>query len=732
MKKFKKILLMGVSYVLIAALAIGGTLAYLKDDDSAVNVMTLGNVYIEQIEQERDENGKLVPFKQGKPALPAVYEGTSIPWADENDWIVPGNEAWKVVEDNVNVVDKFVSVKNVGKSDAYVRTIIAFEAGKDEIGEPYMHLIHNDSSDTWEFDWAVDENKEDITIEIDGSVYYIGVYTYTKVLEPGVTTVPNVKQIYLDKTATNEVCASYGETFEIIALSQAVQAAGFADAATALNAGFGEIDAANVAKWFDGAVVSTSASSDSEFEDALTSDERTIVVSLKGDVTYDVAAWANDAMGGEKTENIIINGNGYTITFNQTNSDWNNIVTNGAKLIINNAKITNAGHNNGPWNRHDLNFACEVELNNVVSDKALAFKAGATLNNVTINDANTSDTYAIWIQPKGQTVTLNNVTIDMLDCTDGRGIKIDDQYLAEGEVEKVTLNVSNTTFKTEEKSAILVKTPAGAEINISNIDILGVAADPINAVWVDEASAAYADLVVVNGANKIVEGNQLDPSKIVIIKTAEELFAFANDVNVNGNKYSGKTVILGADIDLQNKPWTPIGQTGATEFRGTFDGLNHTIKNLYIDNSAYTDEHTSTGLFGWAESGVTIKNVKVDGAKVTGNHNVAVIVGYTYSGKIINCHVSKATVVCNHANGDACGDKAGTIAGYTADEAVLSGCTASDSTVTAGRDAGQLFGLAYTKSVSGCSATNVVVSATGNCNRPANINNAVIGRVDAK
>jgi hypothetical protein len=45
----------------------------------------------------------------------------------------------------------------------------------------------------------------------------------------------------------------------------------------------------------------------------------------------------------------------------------------------------------------------------------------------------------------------------MLDCTDCRGIKIDNQYLKEEEEKLVTLNVSNTTFKTEEKSAILVK-----------------------------------------------------------------------------------------------------------------------------------------------------------------------------------------------------------------------------------------------------------------------------------
>lgn len=144
-------------------------------------------------------------------------------------------------------------------------------------------------------------------------------------------------------------------------------------------------------------------------------------------------------------------------------------------------------------------------MNNVTSDKALALKAGGTLTNVTISDANTSDTYALWIQPNGQTVTLDGCTIDMLECTDGRGIKIDEQYV--DAAQKVTLVVKNTTFKTEEKSAILVKSVAGADITLENVDISGVAADSTNAVWVDEASAAYADLVTVNGGNKIVEPN---------------------------------------------------------------------------------------------------------------------------------------------------------------------------------------------------------------------------------
>ncbi|MBQ6829556.1 MAG: hypothetical protein IJO59_00370, partial [Clostridia bacterium] len=72
MSKLKSLLLSSVGAVAVAAVAIGGTVAYLQDSDSDVNVMTLGEVKIEQIEQERNEAGELVEFSQAKPAYPAV------------------------------------------------------------------------------------------------------------------------------------------------------------------------------------------------------------------------------------------------------------------------------------------------------------------------------------------------------------------------------------------------------------------------------------------------------------------------------------------------------------------------------------------------------------------------------------------------------------------------------------------------------------------------------------
>ena len=227
-----------------------------------------------------------------------------------------------------------------------------------------------------------------------------------------------------------------------------------------------------------------------------------------------------------------------------------------------------------------------------------------------------------------------------------------------------------------------------------------------------------------------VDGNDYDLNNSTFISTAEELFAFANEVNVNNNAFNGKTVYLMADIDLANAVWTPVGQTGATQFKGTFDGQGKTIYNLNIDATAQTGANCSSGLFGWLNA-ATVKNVNIAGATVKGNHNVGVIAGYleTAGCTIEACQVTGASVECHVANSDANGDKCGVIVGHAGNAGVIvKDCTAANSTVTAGRDAGQIAGAAKEANVTGCSATNVTVTANGE-GTGANIRNEVIGRI---
>lgn len=242
MGNFKKIIAVVLSATLVVTAAIAGTLAYQSSSAGALNTMTLGQVEIKQIEQERvndtDKQDELTAFTQKKPLLPAVYPGDSIAWAPQDEWVVPGDQAWKVVADNENVIDKFVTVSNTGDHDAYVRTVIAYEGsvinGKD------IHIVANTDNVDPQISVEYVEN-----VMIDGVRYDLAVYTYPEVLASGETTIPSLKQVYMDKSCDNSDVAAYGDTYDILVVSQAVQAKGFSNAKTALDDAFGEISATN-------------------------------------------------------------------------------------------------------------------------------------------------------------------------------------------------------------------------------------------------------------------------------------------------------------------------------------------------------------------------------------------------------------------------------------------------------------------------------------------------------
>ncbi len=252
MSKFKKVLLMCTAYVLVAALAIGGTVAYLTSEDSDVNVMTMGNVKIEQIEQQYDENGNLVDFEQDKPLYP--YVGT-LGWENTAE----NNGAYRQFTMN-NVVDKYVSVKNTGKSDAYVRTFVALEMG-DYNYEDFNMVgvsINKVNGDEFKFDGAW-EWTDDFVAEIDGQNYNIMVAVHKDVVASGETTIPSLLQVYLSKDATNETVdkldGNDNGTYDILVFSEAVQVEGFADAKTALNTAFGDTsDPTRYIPWSDGPI----------------------------------------------------------------------------------------------------------------------------------------------------------------------------------------------------------------------------------------------------------------------------------------------------------------------------------------------------------------------------------------------------------------------------------------------------------------------------------------------
>lgn len=125
------------------------------------------------------------------------------------------------------------------------------------------------------------------------------------------------------------------------------------------------------------------------------------------------------------------------------------------------------------------------------------------------------------------------------------------------------------------------------------------------------------------------------------IQNGSQLYNLSKLVNA-GTDFTDKTVKLGADINLNDKGWTPIGETnsGGKYFNGTFNGSGHTITGLKITN-ADGEYH---GLFGYVTSGGTIQNLHVSGMidfedLLSVSHYAGGIAGHT-SGTIENCSAS--------------------------------------------------------------------------------------------
>ena len=194
---------------------------------------------------------------------------------------------------------------------------------------------------------------------------------------------------------------------------------------------------------------------------------------------------------------------------------------------------------------------------------------------------------------------------------------------------------------------------------------------------------------------------------VITITTGEELAAVAAAVNA-GNSFVGKTIQLGADIDLNDVAWTPIGNS-SNKFDGTFIGTGYTISNLYVTGTK------GVGLFGYTWTSAHIEGVTIDGAYVSANDYAGAILGtgYLSANCIKDCTVMNADIIATpYLKADGVtydgGAKAGAIVG-SAYNGNLTGNKAINCTVTAYRDLGGIAGMLFADGVS-----NRTLTASGN------------------
>lgn len=457
-------------------------------------------------------------------------------------------------------------------------------------------------------------------------------------------------------------------------------------------------------------------------------EDKIVTINLMEDIEYSTGGSYGSTPvvpTGSGIEKIFINGNGNTLTATGAGVDAIS-ADNGATLVFSDMTIVDESksYNEGAWEFTYLEFSGNLSFNNVdfkggimVEDNDTVDAATATFTNCTFTTEESS-VYGAWVM-------IANAKFENCNFYGTRGLKVHEDYGAEVK----SLVVNNCEFgPLSEKPGVAIGTlNADTTFKLTNNRFINCQAG-------DQGLYKYESDTTVSSFRFVDENNIVENIKETVeIATVADMYAFADRVN-GGDGMNGVLVTLTADIDLNNQSWTPIGQTGGYSaeayFQGIFDGQGYTISNLNVDVWEVGNDqgaNYASGLFGFIDAAsAVIKNVKVDTAKVVGHHWTGVIAGYI-TGSITGCEVTNATVTCTHTNDEACGDKAGVIAGHVNTGGIVTGNTVKDSTVTAGRDAGQVVGAAKTTQAYGNTISNVTVSATGDCTG-ANIREAEIGR----
>ena len=264
MKK-KTILVAAIAVMLVAALVVGGTLAYFTDKDNATNTFTVGNVDIQLIEQQRKlgEDGnkttKLEDFQQGQSLYPIVGSAQG-----EKDTL--GMPTAK------NYVDKMVTIQNTGSEKAYIRAYFAIPSALDDGYETFnagLNVLHFNfgnkvengvitSTEGKEWQWTHGSKWNYFETTIDGIKYNVYYADYYKALDAHATTEQLLQGVYLDKSfdMKDNVPSAFGKEFAVDngwdwskvscpVFAVAVQAEGFGSASAAMDAAF----AANYNPW---------------------------------------------------------------------------------------------------------------------------------------------------------------------------------------------------------------------------------------------------------------------------------------------------------------------------------------------------------------------------------------------------------------------------------------------------------------------------------------------------
>lgn len=188
----------------------------------------------------------------------------------------------------------------------------------------------------------------------------------------------------------------------------------------------------------------------------------------------------------------------------------------------------------------------------------------------------------------------------------------------------------------EDATQNLTLNAGGGDVNITSVPLgpnkhVILRGDVDGAGWTTVNFTASVDEIWGNDENVDILGYNYDTNTGIYNVTSEKgLRAMAELVNGGKNDIN---ITLAKDITL-TEVWTPIGNY-SNQYTGTFDGNDHAISGLTIDQSGTQ----YAGLIGYIGLGGAVKNLKLTNVNVSGYMSVGAVVGWS-DGTISGCSVS--------------------------------------------------------------------------------------------
>lgn len=170
-----------------------------------------------------------------------------------------------------------------------------------------------------------------------------------------------------------------------------------------------------------------------------------------------------------------------------------------------------------------------------------------------------------------------------------------------------------------------------------------------------EKCNSYQEAVLTTDLYDVNNDGTFD--EVYEIYNVGQLYSFSDLVysgNVNANAILMNDIILNENLISVNKgeegsyklnegvfrKWNPIGGFNLSpirEYNGVFDGNNHTVYGVYVDD----EDLETVGFIGYTASNVVIKNLFIKDSYIVGSKWVGGVVGYL-EGAIENCGVSNS------------------------------------------------------------------------------------------